>query len=59
VEKVVEKLDAINKTLERILAVIGKTEHKAIRILAAVGTGVSALGFTGLIDIVRKWFVGG
>ena len=58
-EKVVEKLDAINKTLEGILKVIGKPENKAIRVLAAVGTGVSAMGFIGLIDIIRKWFMGG
>ncbi|GHV80504.1 hypothetical protein AGMMS49944_22950 [Spirochaetia bacterium] len=58
-EKVVEKLDAINKTLEGILAVMKKPESKFEKILEYGGAGVSILGLLSIIDIIRRWIIGG
>jgi preprotein translocase subunit Sss1 len=44
----------MNQTFERMLAVIEKPENKILRVLQVVGAGVGALGFLGLIDIIRN-----
>ena len=57
-EKVAEGLDRINKTLERMLAVMQKPENKLIKALAVVGLFVGALGLVNILDTVLRWFIG-
>jgi len=59
VDKVAEKLDDINKTLEGILKTLNKPENKVMTIFKITGAGVSALGFLSIIDILRRWIIGG
>jgi Mg2+ and Co2+ transporter CorA len=58
-ELVAEKLDKINKTLENIYSVLNRPENKVTKILTLMGTGVGALGFLHLIDLIRNWIIGG
>jgi hypothetical protein len=58
-ERVIEKLDTINKTLEGILAVMKKPESKFEKGLEYGGAGVSVLGILSIIDLIRKWIMGG
>lgn len=54
-EKIVDKLDNINKTLEKIEAVLGKPEHTLVKILIIGGLIVSISSIIGEIDTVIKW----
>ena len=58
-EKIAEKLDSINKTLENISSTLNKPENKVMMIFKLVGAGVSAFSFLTLIDIIRQWIIGG
>jgi len=58
-EQVVEKLDNINRTLERMLTVMQQPKNKFIRALEVVGLGVTALSVLYFIDIIRRWIIGG
>jgi hypothetical protein len=57
-EKVIEKRDAINKTLEGMLDVMKKPESKFEKVLEYGGAGVSILGILSIIDIIRTWIGG-
>ena len=58
-EKVVEKLDTINSTLEKMLEVMKKPESKFFRALEIIGLGVGILSVFNAIDIIRSWVIGG
>jgi hypothetical protein len=58
-EKVVEKLDNINKTLEGIRQILSTPENKVMTIFQYVGAGVSALGLLSIAEIIRQWVMGG
>ena len=54
--KIVDKLDNINSTLEKILEVMAKPEHPFMRFLTIAGMIGGFLGIIAMIDIVIKWF---
>ncbi|MDR2482245.1 MAG: hypothetical protein LBD08_01275 [Treponema sp.] len=58
-EKVVEELKNISKTLEGILAAMAKPENKYEKALTIAGTGVGALGIIHIIDTILRWVRGG
>jgi hypothetical protein len=58
-EKVVEKLDNINKTLEGIRQILSAPENKVMTVFKYVGAGVSALGFLSIVEIIRQWIMRG
>jgi len=58
-EIVAEKLDNINQTLEKMLAVINKPENKVVKAFAFFGLFVGALSIVNIIDTVMRWFIGG
>jgi len=58
-EKVVERLDNINKTLEGMLSVMKQPESKVMTVLKYAGAGVSALGFLSIAELIRQWIIGG
>jgi hypothetical protein len=58
-EEVVEKLDAIHKTLEGIRQILGTPESKVMIVLKYVGAGVSAMGVLTVAEIIRQWITGG
>jgi hypothetical protein len=58
-EKVVEKLDSINKTLEGILKVLSAPENKVMTVLKYVGAVVGALGILTVAELIRQWIMGG
>jgi hypothetical protein len=60
-EKIVEKLDAINKTLERILETMKKPENKIVRgmTIASLSASLLGAGLFGIIDFIIKTFFGG
>jgi len=58
-EKVVEKLDCINHTLEKMLAVMQKPKNRVIQILEVFTLGVTALGVLYFVDLIRRWIIGG
>jgi len=57
-EKIVEKLDNINKTLEGIQGILKTPESKVMTIFKYVGAGVSALGFLSIVELIRQWIMG-
>jgi len=57
-EKIIEKLDNINKTLEGIKEILKTPENKVMTIFKYVGAGVSALGVLSIIELVRQWIMG-
>jgi hypothetical protein len=58
-ERIVEKLDNINKTLEGIQGILRNPENKVMTVFKYVGAGVSALGFLSIVEIIRQWIMGG
>ena len=58
-EKVAEKLDNINETLKAMLQTLNKPENKVMTVFKVTGAAVSALGFLSIIDIIRRWIIGG
>jgi len=58
-EKIAEKLDTMNETLEKMLEVMKKPESKFLRALEIIGLGVGTLSVLNAIDIVRNWVTGG
>jgi len=58
-EQVVEKLDNINRTLEKMLTVMQQPKNKFIRALEVFVLACGALGILSIIDVVRKWIIGG
>ena len=58
-EAVVDKLDNINQTLEKILGVMNKPENKIVKIFAFFGLFVGALGIVNIIDTVLQWITRG
>jgi len=62
-DNVVEKLDNINKTLEKhnaitqkMLEVMQKPENPFFKALTIAGIGVGILGIIQVIDTILKWF---
>jgi len=53
--KIVDKLDNINKSLEKIIAVIDKKEPPLIRLLIIGGLIAAFLSIMDRIDILIKW----
>jgi len=58
-EKIAEKLDIINGTLEKMLEVMKKPESKFLRALEIIGLGVGILSILNAVDIIRNWIIGG
>jgi len=54
--KIVDKLDNINTTLEKMLKVIEKPKHPFLITLETAGMIIGILGIIALIDTVLKWF---
>jgi len=58
-EKVVEKLNCINQTLEKMLAVMQRPKNKFIQMLEVFVLFAGACGIISVIDVFRKWIIGG
>jgi len=65
-DNTVEKLDNINRTLERqneimqkMLNMMPKPESKLARILDTMVLIVGVMGILNAVDIVRHWIIGG
>jgi hypothetical protein len=58
-DKVVEKLDDINNTLEGIRKILGTPENKVMKILKYIGAVVGALGILTVVELIRQWIMGG
>jgi len=61
VDKVAEKLDIINKTLEKqteAIKTLRPQENPFVKGLTVAGVAVGALGILQVIDIVIGWFGG-
>jgi len=57
-DRLVEKLDSINQTLEKMLGVMQKPENPFVKTLTVAGIGVGILGIIQVIDTIIKWFGG-
>ena len=57
-EKIVEKLDNINKTLQGIQEILKTPENKVMTVFKYVGAGVSALGLLSIVELIRQWIMG-
>jgi len=49
----------ISDTLDKILSVLLKPEKVGVKALEIAGAVVSVLGILSIIDIIRKWIIGG
>jgi hypothetical protein len=58
-EGIVEKLDSINGTLEKMLEVMRRPENKFLSALKIIGLGVGILSILNAADIIRSWIIGG
>ena len=60
-DEITEKLDAINKTLEGMLATMRKPENKIVRgmTIASLSASLLGAGLFGIIDFIIKNFFGG
>ena len=54
--KIVDKLDNINRTLEKILGVMDKPENPFIKILKIAGLFAGFLAIIHVIDTIFSWF---
>ena len=57
-DKIAEKLDNINHTLEKILGTMQQPESKFVKILERLMLIAGALGILNAADIVRRWIGG-
>ena len=57
--RVPQKLDKINQTLEKILGVMQKPKNKIIRVFETIALVASATGILYFIDVIRNWIIGG
>jgi len=55
-EKIADKLDNINGTLEKMLDVMDKPEHPFMKFLTAAGLIASIFAIVSSIDTIFKWF---
>jgi hypothetical protein len=55
-EKIADKLNNINCTLEKMLEVINKPEHLLQKFLTIAGMIGGILGIITIIDIMMNWF---
>ena len=53
--KIADKLDNINKTLEKMLTVMEKPESPFLRILSIAGMFASFLAIIHVIDTIMNW----
>jgi hypothetical protein len=58
-DNVAEKLDNINKTLEKIQCVLDKPKSKFVQWLVVVGYFAIAFSILQVFDTVIGWFTGG
>jgi hypothetical protein len=58
-EEIAEKLEDINKTLQKMLKFIGKPEDKADKVLERILTIVGIFGIINVVDVILQWIVGG
>jgi len=58
-DRIADRLDAINKTLEIIADAMPKKENRTIRVLKTVVLVGAALGIINIIDTIVRWFTGG
>jgi hypothetical protein len=56
--KIADKLEGINRTLEKILATMEKPKNKVVRALEIFTLGVSALGLIYVVDLIKRWVLG-
>jgi hypothetical protein len=56
-ERIVERLDTMNSTLEKMLDVMKKPVNKFFRALEIIGLGVGILSVLNAIDIIRSWVI--
>ena len=56
-DNVADKLDNINRTLEKMLEVMQKPENKIIRALGIFGLVVGALGILNAVEIIMNWLI--
>ena len=55
-DKIANKLDNINSTLEKMLKVMDKPEHPVMRFLIIAGMVASILAIITTVDTIIKWF---
>jgi len=53
--KIADKLDNINKTLEKMLDVMGKQEPRFIKVLMVCGLFVALFSIIDHVDIIIRW----
>ncbi|GMO55483.1 MAG: hypothetical protein Ta2G_14680 [Termitinemataceae bacterium] len=58
-ERIVEKLDAINKTLQQILVTTSVRKNIFDKILEYGGSVVAVLSILSIVDIIISWIFGG
>jgi hypothetical protein len=62
VEKVIEELQHMNRTLEGIMGimgVMGKPENKLMRAFQYGSGAIGMLGIFAVVDIIVRWIIGG
>ncbi|MCL2276485.1 MAG: hypothetical protein FWC21_01170 [Treponema sp.] len=55
-EKITDKLDNVNKTLEKIADVLDKPENPIIKFLGIAGMIATIFSIISTVDIILKWF---
>ena len=59
VDKILERLDNINRNLEKIISVIGEPKSKFDQILEKMALIVSIVGVLFIIELIMRWVLGG
>ena len=54
--KITDKLDNINTTLEKMLVIMDKPEHPAMKFLTIAGMIASIFAIITSIDTIMSWF---
>ena len=54
-----QKLDKINKTLEKMLGVMQKPENKFVRVVRLIALVAGALSMLYYAEMIRNWISGG
>jgi len=55
-EKIIDKLDNINVTLDKLTKVLDKPQNPILQTLTIIVMVVSAFGIVAVVDVIIKWF---
>jgi hypothetical protein len=56
---VVAELEKLNKKADVIIGIMQTPRNKVLKTMEIVGNGVTIIGILAIIELIRRWIIGG